>query len=145
MNNTLRGVTKALEVGAPVPPADLRLGTLPTGWAHSSSEESAMRTMRNQYGLRWAVAGICLAALIESASAGAFTRGCAARDAQVLALIEEREDAGSISSQGSSDAILALMHARMVCFEGRVLDALAIYENVGQSVTSTAIWSGRQQ
>jgi hypothetical protein len=101
--------------------------------------------MRNQCGLRWAVAGICLAALVDGASAGAFTRGCAARDLQVLTLIEEREDAGGISSQGSSDAIIALMHARIVCFEGRVLDALAIYENVDQSVTSTAVWSGRQQ
>jgi hypothetical protein len=101
--------------------------------------------MRNQCGLRWAVAGIWLAALVDSASAGAFTRVCAARDVQVLALIEEREDAGGISSQGSSDAILALMHARIVCFEGRVVDALAIYQSVDQSVTSTAVWSGRQQ
>jgi len=53
---------------------------------------------------------------------------------QVLILIEERERASAISAQESTDAILTMMHARMVCYEGRVLDALALYENITQNL-----------
>ena len=36
-------------------------------------------------------------ALATTASAGSFTRGCAARDIQLLTMIEEREGANAIS------------------------------------------------
>jgi hypothetical protein len=94
--------------------------------------------------VRCALAAICLPALTYTADAGTFTRGCAVRDIQVLSLVEERESAGAISSQRSTDAILTIMHARMVCFEGRVLDALAIYNSVSDSIMPTAALSGRK-
>ena len=97
------------------------------------------------YHVRWALAAVGLAALTHSAAAGSFTRACAARDIQVLSLIEERESVNAISAQTSTDAILTVMHARMVCFEGRVLDALAIYDTVSESMTSNFLLSGRQQ
>jgi hypothetical protein len=90
-----------------------------------------------------ALAALGLVILTGSANAGSFTRGCAARDIQVLSLVEERESTGAISSQGSTVAILTILHARMVCFEGRVLDALAIYDDVSNSITPTAVLSGR--
>ena len=92
----------------------------------------------------WGLAAMSLVVLTGSAHASSFTRGCAARDIQVLDLIVERESAGAISSQGSTAANLTIMHARMVCFEGRVLDALAIYDDVSDSITPTAVLSGRQ-
>jgi hypothetical protein len=51
----------------------------------------------------------------SSASAGAFTRGCAARDLQALVLIEERESENTISPEELSDAIAKMMDARLIC------------------------------
>ena len=83
----------------------------------------------------WALAAIYLGTLTTTATAGSFARGCAARDLQVLMLIEERESANTISAQKSADATLTMLHARMVCHEGRVLDALALYDGIIQSLT----------
>jgi hypothetical protein len=76
---------------------------------------------------------------------GSFTRGCAARDIQVLDLIEERAGEGGMSAQHSTDAIVTVMHARMVCFEGRVVNALAIYDRVSESVMSYQVQFGQRQ
>ena len=96
-----------------------------------------MQTKLFQRPLRWALAAVCLGTMINSASGGSFTRGCAARDLQILMLIEERENTNSVPAEKLSDAMLTMMHARMVCYEGRVMDALAIYDNVAQSLTPT--------
>jgi hypothetical protein len=82
----------------------------------------------------WALAAVCLGTLTTIATAGSFTRGCAARDMHVLMLIEERESVSAISAQKSTDAIVEMLHARMVCHEGRVLDALALYDDITQSL-----------
>jgi hypothetical protein len=79
--------------------------------------------------------------MTHGAIAGSFTRGCAARDLQVLFLIEEQESAGSVPAERLSDALIEMMHARIVCHEGRVLDALAIYDAVAESLRP--IRSGR--
>ena len=80
-------------------------------------------------------AALCLGAMINNTTAGSFTRGCAARDLQILMLIEERESTNTISAEGLSDALLTMMNARMVCYEGHVVDALAIYDSVARSLT----------
>ena len=77
---------------------------------------------------------LCLT-INSTTSAGSFIRGCAARDMQVLMLIEARESQNAISAQESSDAILTIMHARMVCYEGRVLEGLALYESISRKMT----------
>ena len=82
-----------------------------------------------------ALAAVCLGTLTTTATAGSFTRGCAARDMHVLMLIEERESASAISAQESTDAIITMLHARMVCHEGRVLDALALYDDIAGGLT----------
>jgi hypothetical protein len=81
-----------------------------------------------------AVAALCLGAVINSTAAGSFTRGCAARDLQILMLIEERESTNTISAEGLSEALLAMMNARMVCYEGHVADTLAIYDSIAMSL-----------
>jgi len=53
---------------------------------------------------------------------------------QVLMLIEERESSNAISTEESTDAIITMLHARMVCHEGRVLDALAIYDDIARGL-----------
>ena len=98
-----------------------------------------------QRSVRWALAAVYLGTMINGAAAGSFTRGCAARDLQILKLIEERENANTVSAEKLSDAVLTMMHARMVCYQGRVMDALAIYDDVVQSITPNPVLLGQRQ
>jgi len=82
-----------------------------------------------------AATALCLGAMIDGTIAGSFTRGCAARDLQILMLIEERESTNAISAERLSDAMITMMNARMRCYDGHVVDALAIYDSVAQSLT----------
>jgi hypothetical protein len=80
-----------------------------------------------------------LAALLATAgdglaAGGKFTRGCAARDMQILMMLEQRESASAISAEELSDAFRTIMHARVVCHEGYVPEALAIYDKIARSL-----------
>ena len=66
------------------------------------------------------------------AAGGAFTRGCAARDMQIMMLIE----ASVIPPQEKIDAVRTIMHARIMCYEGYVVDALALYDTIAQRASS---------
>jgi hypothetical protein len=96
----------------------------------------AMSNTPIQFSARWLLATVILATLTATATAG-FTRGCAARDMQILMLIEDRESKSTVSAERLRDAIVTMMHARIVCHEGRVVDALAIYDSIAQSITPT--------
>ena len=104
-----------------------------------------METNLFQRSLRWAVAAVCLGTTIHSTNAGSFDRACATRDLHVLMLIEERESSSTISAEKLSDAMFTVMHARMICDEGRVADALALYDSISQSIVSDAVPSGRRR
>jgi hypothetical protein len=80
------------------------------------------------------LAALVIGVLTNAATAGSFTRGCAARDFQLLTIIEEQENAGSVSADKLGEALIEMMHARIVCHHGRVLDALAIYDSIAESV-----------
>jgi len=82
----------------------------------------------------WMLATVVVGVTTHAVAAGSFTRGCAARDLQLLTIIEEQELTGSIPTEKISDALIEMMHARIVCYHGRVLDALAIYDAVAESV-----------
>jgi hypothetical protein len=88
-----------------------------------------------------ATVGACVMA--TAATAGGFTRGCAARDLQLLMTIEARENSGTVPAEKLSDAMAEMMHARIVCHQGRVLDALALYDAIDESLQP--ILSGRAQ
>jgi hypothetical protein len=80
-----------------------------------------------------AVGTIWLTSATSSMPAGgAFTRGCAARDMQIMILIE----ASAISPQERIDAVHTIMHARIMCYEGYVVDALALYDTIAQRASS---------
>jgi len=105
-----------------------------------------MQTNLFQCSARCALAGaVYLGTMINGAAAGSFTRGCAARDLQILMLIEERESTNSVSAEKLSDAMLTMMHARMVCYEGRVVDALALYDSISQTITAPPLLSDRRR
>lgn len=91
--------------------------------------------------VRWMLATICASVMTDAAAAGSFTRGCAARDLQILKIIEERESTGTVPAEKLDDAMFAMMHARIVCHQGRVLEALALYDDIAESILP--ILSGR--
>jgi hypothetical protein len=95
--------------------------------------------------VRWGFVSLCLCTMIAGTTAGSFTRGCAARDLQILMLIEEREDTNAVSVEKLSDAMLAMLEARIVCHEGHVMDAMALYDSIVQSVTPDTLLSARQR
>jgi hypothetical protein len=92
------------------------------------------RTRLRRFAL-WALAAAWVGAMTSVATAGSFTRECAARDLQVLMMIEQQEDANTVTPDKVNDAMLTMLHARIVCHEGHVLDALAIYNRIAQSIT----------
>jgi len=89
----------------------------------------------------FAAIGVCIIA--TAATAGGFTRQCAARDLQILMTIEARENTGTVAAEKLIEAIGEMIHARIVCHQGRVLDALALYDAIDESLQP--ILSGRAQ
>jgi hypothetical protein len=98
-----------------------------------------------RHSVRWGLVSVCLCTMINSTSAGSFTRGCAARDLQILMLIEEREDTNAVSVHELSDAMLAMLEARIVCHDGRVMDAMALYDSIVQSITPDTFLSAQRK
>src|ERR1700719_1594136 len=96
-----------------------------------------------RHSVRWGFVSVCLCTMINGATAGSFTRGCAARDLQILMAIEERENTGAVPAEQLSDALLSMLEARMVCYEGRVMDAMALYDSIVQSITPDRVLSAR--
>ena len=104
-----------------------------------------MRKNLNKHSVRWGFVSICLCTMINGATAGSFTRGCAARDLQILMLIEERESTDAVPAEKLDDAMLSMLEARIVCHRGRVMDAMALYDSIAQSVTSDTLLSVRRK
>ncbi len=114
--------------------------------APTKSGRSAVKKHLLNCSVHVAVAAVCLGAMIDGTTAGSFTRGCAARDLQILKLIEERdlqilmlieerENTNAISAERLSDAMLTMMNARMLCHDGHEADALTMYDSVAGSLT----------
>ena len=55
---------------------------------------------------------------------------CAARDLKLVTLIEDKGEARDVSSEKLADAAFTMLRARQACHDGRVADALAIYDSV---------------
>jgi hypothetical protein len=95
--------------------------------------------------IRWGLVAVSLLTMSNGTTAGAFTRGCAARDLQILMLIEDRESSSGVSTETLNDALLAMLEARIVCHEGRVMDAMVLYDSIAKSITPDTILSARQK
>lgn len=90
-----------------------------------------MRTNAIGY-LAAALVAIVVSATGAMAAGGTFSRGCAARDMQLMMLVE----ASAISESAKRDAVRAVLDARVVCFDGYVMDALSIYDKVARSLAA---------
>jgi hypothetical protein len=94
---------------------------------------------------RCGLVSVCLCTMIEGTTAGSFTRGCAARDLQILMLIEEYENSNAISAEKLSDAMLSILEARIVCYRGRVVDAMALYDSIVRGITPETFLSAQRK
>jgi hypothetical protein len=74
--------------------------------------------------------GACLALPVSAIAQAQFARECSAKDISVLTLIEEHGEAGDVSGNRLAAAHLTMLDARTACSEGRVGEALALYQSV---------------
>jgi hypothetical protein len=95
--------------------------------------------MRKLIGYCLCVAAVCIGTVtVGLAGGGMFARGCAGRDIQVMLMLET----SGMSLPQLDEAMRTLVHARMMCFDGHIMDALALYDQIAQSVTSAWVLSG---
>jgi hypothetical protein len=59
---------------------------------------------------------------------------CAARDVEVVILIEDHGDANDLAPERLAKAGLTQMEARAACSEGRVSEGIAIYDEIKRSL-----------
>ncbi|MBX9773631.1 MAG: hypothetical protein K2Y71_04375 [Xanthobacteraceae bacterium] len=87
-----------------------------------------------------AAATIFAGATDSMAAGNVFTRGCAARDMQVMMML----NGGSLPPHKMNAAVRNVAHARMMCFDGYVMDALALYDDIANSIASDYVLSSGQ-
>jgi hypothetical protein len=59
-----------------------------------------------------------------------FALACALKEVMVITLIEEHGEARDIPADSLADASMAMLRARATCYEGRVTEALALYDGI---------------
>jgi hypothetical protein len=75
----------------------------------------------------------CLAMTMYPAAqgqAGQFARECALKETTIITLIEDHGTAEDLPAARLGDAAMTMLRARSVCYEGRVGEALALYESI---------------
>jgi hypothetical protein len=65
-----------------------------------------------------------------AARADAFAAACAQREIEVIALIEDHGNAGTVSSARLAEAGRSWLRARAICYLGRVDEAVALYDGI---------------
>lgn len=74
------------------------------------------------------VTGFGIGAMAQSEAL--LARDCASRDIAVIGLIEGHGEAGTLSADQLYGAALTQLRARSACNEGRVGEALALYDRI---------------
>ena len=59
-----------------------------------------------------------------------FSVQCARREVQVITLIEDHGEKQDVSSNKLAEAGLRMLDARTICYEGRVSEAVALYDSI---------------
>jgi hypothetical protein len=69
------------------------------------------------------------ASAMAQVQAAQFAPECALKEIAVLIVIEDHGAAGDLPADRLADAGLKMLRARSACYEGRVVEALALYES----------------
>ena len=72
-----------------------------------------------------------------------FAAICADREVQVITLLEDHARVLDVSSDALSEAAFARMEAQAACYEGRVVDAVAIYDGIVARLGGVLLRAGR--
>src|SRR5215204_6961346 len=98
----------------------------------------------SSYLFRSATMMIMLVGSLANSAAGesSFTR-CATRDMQVLMMLEQSASGNVTAAPEVNEALSALFDARIVCIQGRALEAIAIYDNIASRIGTGPFSSGR--
>jgi hypothetical protein len=67
---------------------------------------------------------------IAQGQSGLFAKECAVKEVEVITLIEDHGAAGDMPADRLSNAGLTMLHAQSACYEGRVGEALALYQSI---------------
>jgi hypothetical protein len=79
-----------------------------------------------------------------AADSAAFSLECAHREVQVITLIEDHGSKQDVSSDKLAEAGLKMLQARATCYEGRVAEAVALYDSIMTDTLHTpAVQAGR--
>jgi hypothetical protein len=70
---------------------------------------------------------------------GSFALACAAREVEVTTLIEDHGNAGDVSPERLAEANRTWMRARAMCYQGRVDEAVALYDGIKTAVGSAQV------
>jgi len=62
--------------------------------------------------------------------AGPFATICAQKEIEVITLIEDHGVAADLAPDRLGDAGLAMLRARLACYEGRIAEAVALYDEI---------------
>jgi len=77
--------------------------------------------------------GASLVMMIESMAQGqsqTFHEACALKEVTVITLIDDHGEAGDLPATRVSNAALTMLRARAACYEGRVSEALTLYDSI---------------
>ena len=80
-----------------------------------------------------AAVGVSLAMTVSAlaeAQAGKFATECALKETTAITVIEDHGLVGDVLAERLGAAGLTMLRARMACYEGRVSEALALYESI---------------
>jgi hypothetical protein len=93
----------------------------------------AFPRFRARRGLPALALGACLAMTLSAmaqAQAVRFARECAVKEVAAITAIEDHGTAEDLPADRLGEAGLAMLRARSACYEGRVGEALALYESI---------------
>jgi hypothetical protein len=81
-----------------------------------------------------ALSAVIVSAAMTSGAAdfqtGPFAMECALKEISVITLIEDHGAAEDLPSDRLGEAGLTMLRARLACYEGRVEEALALYDSI---------------
>ena len=81
-------------------------------------------------GLSLAVSLAMTSSAMAQTQAGEFARECALKETTVITLIEDHGTAEDLPADRLGAAGLTMLRARLTCYEGRVGEALALYDSI---------------